>query len=121
VSINQRIVEIEIFYKKNGVGSVSKQMGIPNGTFSGMKKEGSNMMLDNLYKVIDYAKAFNPTWIALGIGPKMKADIGKVQELKTEYIAAPSKIMMSWMESMQKRIEELEVEVRKLKAEKTKS
>jgi len=116
VSINQRIEEVEIFYRKKGIKTVYKQMGIPQATFSGMKKEGANMMVGNLFKMLEYATEFNPLWIVFGQLPKLVEDIGQVQEPKMEYTLPPSKILMNWMDSMQSRIEELEAEVKALKA-----
>lgn len=119
MSINQRVEELENFYKKKGISAVYKQIGIAPSSWSGMKIDGANLKLANLFKIFEYAEEINPLWLLLGEGPMLKSELGQiVKEPNERYQVSASTQMSAWMESVEDKIRALETEVAKLKGKK---
>lgn len=74
MAINERIVKLENFYKKEKkIGSVGKAMGFKGGSFQSLKKENANPTLNSLIKILEYDSDINPMWLFLGEGKMFKS------------------------------------------------
>lgn len=83
-SVNQRIRELEEYYKKNEKDLIYEKAGIPQGTFGSMKIEGKDFRYSTMMKIINCDERINPLWLVMGIGEMFLEGVELLNQEKTK-------------------------------------
>lgn len=100
MSINQRIIELEKFYKSKGISAFYKKAGIPASTYQSVTTEGRDIRVSNLHKLLDYDDKINPIWLLLGEGEMWKDENNTDDDLREDV-----KQMKEQLNAITKRLE----------------